>query len=221
MIAMPRDDSKDDEAEVTPQVISDIIGLVASPVIPPAVIATWTQAERDEALSWAGGEHLHASDNTGVKRVRQPPFVGRALEICASPVTAQLAVERWTTAKEQLERSAAACAEDLLTDTEPLLAIAQDAVTGLLVLLGGREQEPSWEYRALCLLGDHPEGLSVPELAASLRHRPGPSRDDLEAWLDRGRARGVLAQTFNSGWVVAEPKTTGAASRTRPGRREA
>jgi hypothetical protein len=135
------EESAVEEAEASPEVIGDLITLATGVIIPGQVIATWTPRERDTAVRWASAEHLHASDNIGVRRLPQPELVRRAIELAQSPALAQLAAEAWVTAKERLENSTAACAEDLLEDTEPLVTTAQDAITGLLVLLG--ERRPS------------------------------------------------------------------------------
>lgn len=123
-----------DDGEVTPEVLADIICLANGVMIPPEVIATWTTAERDQALRWASAEHLHASDHHAVKRVAEPGFVARAAELTSSPALAQLAVEAWVRAKEELEHG---WAGESLVDVRA----AQDAITGLLVLL--RNRQPS------------------------------------------------------------------------------
>jgi hypothetical protein len=116
-----------EEAETTPEALAEVISR-AGTVIPAAVIATWTQAERDRALEWAAAERLSAPGSP-VTRVRQPDAVRRAADICASPVMAQLAVEEWTRHREALRYAWGAA-----DDTEQK---AQAALTGLIVLLGG------------------------------------------------------------------------------------
>jgi hypothetical protein len=124
-------------ADLEPQVLADMISLVTGGMIPSGVIATWTPHEREEAAEWAAGEHLSASDNTGVRRVPRPEFVRRAVEITQSPAVAQLAVEAWALHKEDLEHGGAWDDQDhreLATRQA-----AQDAITGLLVLLRERQ----------------------------------------------------------------------------------
>jgi hypothetical protein len=123
-----------DDGEVTPEVLADIISLANGVMIPPEVVATWTPAERELALKWASAEHLHASDHHAVRRVPEPGFVTRAEELTSSPALAQLAVEAWVRAKEELEHG---WAGESLVDVRA----AQDAITGLLVLL--RNRQPS------------------------------------------------------------------------------
>lgn len=168
-----------DQDEVTPQALADVIGLTGT-VIPAEVIATWTRRERDAALEWAAAEHLSASDNP-VRRVPQPEPVARAAEICASPALAQLAVEAWTSHREVLRYARAAGADGA---TE---AMAQDAVTGLLALLGGERPGVTWQDKARALLAGRPGRLRAADLMMLLGH-PGPCQEELDAWLaSRGR----------------------------------
>jgi len=198
-----------EKTETIPEVLADILSLVAGVMIPAEVIATWTTQEREQAAKWAAAEHLHASDND-VRRIPQPLFVARAADICASPAMAQIAVESWVMAKEKLESSGAACAEDLLEDTEPLVQAAQDAITGLLVLLKSQPQEDRrlrWQEIALENLAKHPEGLRAAELMAlSGRHGPS-SREVLHAWLQEGEASGTLEHAGFRTWRLKKDPT--------------
>jgi len=127
--------AREDGEEVTPQVLSDLLSLTASTVIPPEVIATWTSREREEAVAWAAAEHLSASDNP-VKRLSQPGFVQRTAEICASPALAQLAAESWTGYLDLLRQSEPGVRPtEFLNGAGEAAEIARDAITGLLVLL--------------------------------------------------------------------------------------
>jgi hypothetical protein len=123
--------SIEDGEAVTPQVLSDLMPLAGGTVIPPEVIATWTDGEREQAASWASAEHLSASDHP-VIRVPQPEVVRRAAEICASPALAQLAVESWRDAGNRLEQSGFTFDDE---SAHALAVAGQDAITGLLVLL--------------------------------------------------------------------------------------
>lgn len=129
----PRPADGEDDG-LSPQVMSDLLSLVEETVIPPEVIATWTPAERVLAAKWAGAEYGNASD-VPVKRLPEPGFVTRAAEICGSPALAQLAVEAWTGRPSQF---------DYMDNPEKLAAMAQDALTGLIVIglraTGGKER---------------------------------------------------------------------------------
>lgn len=127
-----------EQGEETPlQVVADLISL-AGLSVPQEVIATWTRGEREVAAAWAASEHLTASDNTGIARRAVPPYVARASEICASPAQAQLALEAWARCKEDLVHApAGSSVPDRLDATA---RAAQDAITGLLSLLGGGER---------------------------------------------------------------------------------
>jgi hypothetical protein len=59
-------------AELTPEVVRDVITLVADPP-PLTTIATWTWFELLLAYDWAMREHLRASDNN-VRRRDRPTF---------------------------------------------------------------------------------------------------------------------------------------------------
>jgi hypothetical protein len=129
----PRPADGEDDG-LSPQVMSDLLSLVEETVIPPEVIATWTPAERVLAARWAGAEYGNASD-VPVRRLPEPGFVTRAAEICGSPALAQLAVEAWTGRPS---------AHDYAESPEKLAAMAQEAITGLIVLglrvAGGKER---------------------------------------------------------------------------------
>jgi ribosome-binding protein aMBF1 (putative translation factor) len=60
-----------DDAEVT----QSILALVMEN--PPSIetVTGWTNGQRRAAEDWAGREHLYASDNLDVDRVRRPDFV--------------------------------------------------------------------------------------------------------------------------------------------------
>lgn len=199
MIAMRRNDREDDDEEATPQVISDIISLVAKPVIPPAVIATWTRAEREQAVAWAGGNHLAASGNTGVKRVPQPPFVTRALSVLESRVTAQIALESWIACKDMVREPG------LLDDpAESAIAGAQMAITGLLVLLGEQSAGRvngwgSWQQAALAHLAAHLEGTRTVDLVAALGSGCPPV-GELREWLEAQEKAGAVTEVIRGSW---------------------
>lgn len=63
-------------AEYTPDAITvrDLLMLASVPV-PVAAIGGWTAEQRREAAEWAAAEHLHASDNDGVRRLPVPAHV--------------------------------------------------------------------------------------------------------------------------------------------------
>jgi hypothetical protein len=82
---MPRIEFWKPEGELTPQVLSDVLGLVSSEVS-PVLIQDWSLHERMMAWDWAWREHLRASDNSTVRR-RQKPW----LVITAEAQTRQLA----------------------------------------------------------------------------------------------------------------------------------
>ena len=126
--------AREDGEALTPQVLSDLLSLTEGAAVPPEVIATWTEREREQAAAWAVSEHLHASDHPDVARLVIPPFVARTAEICASPALAQLAVEAWTR-----HREAIAVHDDPEKPWADNVAAgkAQDAITALLVLLKG------------------------------------------------------------------------------------
>ena len=194
-----------EETETRPEVLADILSLVAGVMIPAEVIATWTTAERKDACEWAAAEHLHASDNDDVQRVPQPLFVHRAAEVCGNPAMAQIAVESWLTCKEMVR------SPGLLEDpAESAIAGAQMAITGLLVLLKGQPQEDRrlrWQEAALENLAKHPEGLSAAELMAlSGRHGPS-SREVLHAWLCAGEASGTLEHAGFRTWRLKKGPT--------------
>jgi hypothetical protein len=58
-----------------PEVTQSILGLVMEN--PPSLdtVTTWTPGQRRAAEDWAGREHLVASDNESVERVRRPEFI--------------------------------------------------------------------------------------------------------------------------------------------------
>jgi hypothetical protein len=193
-----------EEAGASPELIADVIGL-AGTAVPAAVIATWTEAEREQALEWAAAEHLSASDNP-VRRRGQPRLVARAAEIAASPVLAQLAVESWTACREETRRYGFDDADSALLGVE---SAAQDAVTGLIVLLGGRRREekehPEWQHSAIGIMWLHPEGTRETDLAAMLGSSC-PPREKLAAWLEAGGGEGLLDPVFQGGetaWRLA------------------
>jgi hypothetical protein len=205
-----------EENEMSPEALADILSLTTGVMIPAVVIATWTQAERDDdALEWAAAEHLSASDNAGVRRVPQPPFVHRAAEVCASPAMAQVAVDSWITCKE-IVRVPGVTGDP----AESAIAGAQMAITGLLVLLGPgwQAERPTWQRQALEVLGEHPEGVRAIDLFALLG-RAVPSQHALEEWLAAGQSTGILAQVAHEVWAVRDP-AGGTVRRQRPeGRR--
>ena len=182
-----------EETEVTPQTLADIITLTGT-VIPAAVIATWTQREQDQALDWAAAEHLHASDNAGVKRVPEPPLVTEACGIVHSAALAQLAVEDWVAAKRQCEQDDWANWDECATR---LLGAGQRAITGLLVLL--ESKAPPWQEQAARLLRDHREGVRTIDLFALLG-RTVPSREALARWLRAGEDAGTLEEMLPDTW---------------------
>jgi hypothetical protein len=169
----------------SPQVVSDLISLVTNMVIPVAVVATWTAAEREEAARWAGGEHLHASDNTGVKRTEQPEFVSLALGMTGNPALAQLAVEGWVNQREL----AGAAPDDM----------AQAAITGLLILLGDERPMMTWQAKAKAILGAHPGGVRPSEVSVLLG-RGGPSQEALDEWLTAGEDAGAFETVLPDTW---------------------
>jgi hypothetical protein len=177
------------------QVVSDLISLVNGVMIPPGVIATWTPAEREEAARWASGEHLAASDNTGVRRTEQPGFVALATGITANPALAQLAVEGWAQHKQLLEEGGDFDDQDAreLATAEA----AQAAITGLLVLLESRA--PAWQAQAARLLRDHREGIRTIDLFALLG-RAVPSKEALDRWLVAGEDAGTLEEMLPGTW---------------------
>jgi hypothetical protein len=194
-----------EEAETSPEVLADILSLVTNVMIPAGVIATWTVREREQAVKWAAAEHLSASDNDDVKRAPQPPFVARAAELAASPALAQLAVEAWTQYREQGEFS---------SGWEDVYEMAQGAVTGLLVLLGGRQPSAAtaWQQKALSALAQHPGGLASADLMA-LSGQHGPSREALHAWLRDGEASGTLEHYGYATWKLSGPALSRGAGR--------
>jgi hypothetical protein len=200
--------AEETDNETSPEVLADILSLATGVMIPAAVVATWTSNERAEAVEWALAEHLHASGNQ-VKRLPQPDLAKRTVEICASPAMAQLAVENWVKAKEQIEQSRASCAGELLEDTGPLVAAAQAAITGLLVLLSGSQQDegerPGWQDTAIGAMWRHPAGLRAADLAAMLGGRC-PPREALHAWLEEGEREGLLARSGMTAWKLAWTK---------------
>jgi hypothetical protein len=60
--------------ELTRQVVADILDLVCASVPRPQV-NQWTRLEMLAAYDWAMREHLHASDNTAVRRREKPSFI--------------------------------------------------------------------------------------------------------------------------------------------------
>lgn len=58
-----------------PEVTQSLLGLVMEN--PPSLktVAGWTPGQRRAAEDWAGREHLSASDNEDVERVRRPEFI--------------------------------------------------------------------------------------------------------------------------------------------------
>jgi hypothetical protein len=182
-----------DEVTVSPQVLSDMISLVANVTVPAAVIATWTPRERNEAAGWASAEHLSASDNA-VKRLPLPLLVARAVDIASSPAVAQLAVEGWVLHKERLEYGSGEAVMDAPQ-------VAQEAITGLLVLLGDEQRPATWQARARAILGAHPEGVTPADLMALLGGS-GPARDELHQWLEAGWADGTLGHPRGSTWTL-------------------
>lgn len=58
-----------------PEVTQSVLALVMEN--PPSLetITNWTFGQRRAAEDWAGREHLHASDNLDVERVRRPKFI--------------------------------------------------------------------------------------------------------------------------------------------------
>lgn len=148
--------------EVDPQVLSDLLSLTSAGVIPPAVIATWTTAERERAATWAAAEDLHASGHTEIARVPQPSVVAEAAELAANPAMAQLAVEGWTSVLENVERSGRAIPPEM----GMALGAARRAITGLLVLTEAEEK------RGACQDGRPAGG----ETWARRRARAGPRR---------------------------------------------
>lgn len=181
--------------EATPETLAYIIGL-AGTVIPAEVIATWTQAERDDALAWAAAERLSASDNEGVERVPQPLFVHRAAEVCASPAMAQVAVDSWITCKEMVR------VPGLTGDpAESAIAGAQMAITGLIVLI--RAGTRDWQTLAGKILGSRPGGIRSVDLFALLG-KAAPSRREFEEWLTAGEEIGAFKAVFPDTWRLRE-----------------
>lgn len=191
-----------DEPAVSPQVLSDMLSLVlGGKSIPPSVVATWTPRERETAAEWAAAEHLGASDSP-VQRLEKPELVRRSAEICASPAVAQLVTEAWALHKERLEHGGYwddQDARELATQQA-----AQDAITGLLVLLDGdsRRQEAgrlAWRETAGRALRMHPGGLRTVDLMAMLG-TGCPSAEALETWLRGQEATGAIAWGPGRGW---------------------
>jgi hypothetical protein len=183
------------ENDLHPQVTSDLLSLVMQPAIPAEVIATWTPREREEAARWASAGHLAASDNFRVKRLPQPGFVARAAEICGSPAKAQLAVEAWTQYRERGEFSAG---------WQDVYEVAQDAVTGLLALLGSRPAPGTavpWRRAVLEVLRANPEGMRMVDLMGLLG-TACPPQEVLEDWLARGHADGWVRRPGADSWAL-------------------
>lgn len=206
--------AEETETETTPKVLADMISLVTGVTIPAAVIATWTPREREDAAAWASAEHLSASGNEGVQRAEQPELVSLALGLTASPALAQLAVEGWLQAKERMESGQFPAWDEMADD---LVRAAQAAVTGLIVLLGPARQDeaPTWQHRALHVLGRHPGGIRAVDLFALLGQSV-PSQRALDEWLAHGHDMGVLVQVADETWAVADPGTVALVRRKRP-----
>lgn len=184
---------KREETELTPQVVADLVAVAAGVMIPAGVTATWTAAEREEAAAWAAAEHLSASGSP-VKRVPQPPFVHRTLDVVRNPAMAQAAVESWLSCKET------ARVPGMLDDpVESVITGAQMAITGLLALLG--ERPLTWQEQAMEVLAAHPEGVRPADLFALLG-RSCPSGDALHEWLLRGWENGTLGHPCGGTWAL-------------------
>lgn len=186
-----------DEQETPPEVLRDLIGVAAGVMIPGPVIATWTPAERREAEEWAASEHLRASDNTGIARRPYPRLVQEAVVLAANPGMAQLAVEAWMQRKEQVEREGGLT----LSPHRETIGVAQAAVTGLLVLLDGRDKSLEWQHKALVILGDHPDGITPGELSVLLAAR-APYQEVLDGWLVAGLVAGVFERVGLQRWRI-------------------
>ena len=57
-----------------PGVISDLLSLVGIDV-PARIVALWTDEQIEQAICWAGQEHLGASDNIIHGRYPMPEFL--------------------------------------------------------------------------------------------------------------------------------------------------
>lgn len=187
--------------EVDPQVLSDLLSLTSAGVIPPAVIATWTTAERERAATWAAAEDLHASGHTEIARVPQPSVVAEAAELAANPAMAQLAVEGWTSVLENVERSGRAIPPEM----GMALGAARRAITGLLVLTEAEEKRGAWRRKAARVMEAHPTGLSVADLMM-LVGAGGPTREQAEEWLAAGEAAGRFERAGISAWRLRRPQ---------------
>ncbi len=63
-----------------PEITQSLLGLVLEN--PPSLetVTGWTPGQRRAAEDWAGREHLAASDNDGVERVKCPTFIREEVE---------------------------------------------------------------------------------------------------------------------------------------------
>lgn len=196
--------------DVPPQALADLLSLVLDDaVIPAPVIATWTPRDRDDAERWAAAEHLRASDHP-VRTSAAPDLVTRTAGICGSRALAQLAVEEWMQAKEQMEEGAFDSWDEM---ADVLARAGQDAVTGLLVLLGGQgdparviAREQAWQGRAREILASSPGGMTVADLVMLLG-RDCPLAGDLDDWLVQGNRTGLLDNPVPRFWRMR--KTAG------------
>lgn len=184
--------------ETSPEQLASLLMLVIPAMIPPAVIATWTPREREEAELWAAAEYLSTSGNPAVL-APQPEFVRRAAEICTNPARAQLAVEAWMHHVAALEGSG-----EYITEAHASTVLAaMDAVTGLIVLLGDQGAEKaSWQRRAMDTVGAYPEGVTAADLALLLG-RTGPGQEALDKFLADGLELGVLSRSYGK-WTKKE-----------------
>jgi hypothetical protein len=86
---------KDDDREpVPPGVVRDLL-LLCGVTVPAGIVAAQTPGDRDKAARWAAAEHLHASDNFGVKRAPKPDWVRLFEVLDADPDPCGTAVGRW------------------------------------------------------------------------------------------------------------------------------
>jgi hypothetical protein len=171
-----------------PEVVRDLL-LLCGVAVPAEIVAAQTPADREKAARWAAAEHLHASDNLGVKRTPRPEWVRLFELLDADPGSCGTATGRWAEHTARVEGSrrrvgadesvTLALASGAIMAQHIALLRAQERVAAALATAASYMQSPQGTTPAQalgqmlwCLLGSD-EALAGFEATFGVQAAPG------------------------------------------------
>jgi hypothetical protein len=141
----------DDQGPVRTEVARDLL-LLCGVTVPVEIVAAQTPGDREQAARWAAAEHLHASDNFGVKRAPKPEWVRLFEVLDAEADPCGTAMGRWAEHTARLEASQRrigsgesvilSLAEGAIMAQHIALLRAQERVTAALATAASYMQSP-------------------------------------------------------------------------------